>query len=233
MSMLEFVIPTMLASGIVGGLINSYLSDPAAEKPLKWWQHIVVGIGAAFMVPVFLNMISSRLISEIKGDAIDSEILSKLLVLAGFCLLASVSSRNFIRSMTDRLLQEVSAAKRVAKEAKQQAANAEAIASLTVEPELPSTGTTIASEKVSPDPAATGSADITDIEMKILQAMVNSRFSMRSITGISKDSGIPKEDVNAAISGLLAKELVVEGKNQEGQLRWHPSVVGRLGVRGL
>ena len=83
MSMLELVIPTMLAAGITGGLINSYLTDPAVETPLKWWQHIVVGVGAAFIVPVFLNMISSRLISEIKGDLIDSDILSKLLVLAG------------------------------------------------------------------------------------------------------------------------------------------------------
>jgi hypothetical protein len=79
-SMLPYIIGTMLAAGIVGGLINSYLADSMVEKPLVWWKHIIVGIGAAFMVPVFLNMISSRLISEISGTEITSEVLSKLLV---------------------------------------------------------------------------------------------------------------------------------------------------------
>lgn len=218
--MLELVVGTMLVSGVVGGLINSYLSDPASEKPLTWWQYIIVGVGAAFMVPVFLNMISSRLISEIKGDTVDSEILSKLLVLAGFCLLAAVSSRAFIRSMTDRLLQEVSAAKKEAKEAKKQAESAEQLVSLTVETEPteePPTGVAKESKKIA----------ISDIEKQILQSMVNSRFAMRSISGISKDTTIPKEQVNATLSSLIAKELVAEGKNRDGQLRWYSTAAGR------
>jgi hypothetical protein len=224
------IVGTMLLSGAVGGLINSYLADPVTEKPLTWWQHIILGIVAAFIVPVFLNTISSRLIAEIKitDKPLTSEILSKLLVLAGFCLVASVSSRAFIRSMTDRLLQEVSAAKNVAKQAKQQADNASAIASLSVETEPQDelgAGNSL-SMVAAPKP------EVTETERKILQAMVNSRFSMRSISGIAKDSSLPREQVNTCISDLISKALIMEGKNSDGQPRWYPTPLGRTAANG-
>ncbi len=221
MSTLDLVIPTMLTSGVIGGLINSYLADPETEKPLKWWQHIVVGIGAAFMVPVFLNMISSGLISEISGEVSDPKMLSKLLVLAGFCLLAAISSRAFIRSLTDRLLQEVSAARKEAKEAKEQASHAESVASLTVENDAPPVTPEISKAFLSVK------EDISEIEKKVLQAMVDSRFSMRSLTGIATDTGITKEQANSIISQLLSKELIEAGKSKEGQPRWYPTTNGR------
>ena len=107
------------------------------------------------MVPVFLNTISSRLIAEVTGTEITSEILSKLLVLSGFFLLAAVSSRAFIRSMTDRLLREVSAAKKEAKEAKEQANNAAAIVDLTVEPEAQAVSVTMEPMKSAETPVIT------------------------------------------------------------------------------
>ncbi len=230
--MLEHILGTMLGAGILGGLINSYLSDPQIEKPLSWWQHLIVGVGAAFMVPVFLNMISSHLISEITGTAMTSEILSKLLVLAGFCLLAAVSSRAFIRSMTDRLLQEVSAAKQEAsaakqeaKEAKEQAENAEAVASLSVEPPEPQESSPTASEAAGL--AASSVSDVTDTERKILKAMIESRFAMRSLTGIAKEAQLSTAQVNQAMGRLLERALVAEGKNKDGQLRWYPTAQGR------
>lgn len=222
--MLEYILGTMLLSGIVGGLINSYLSDPNVEKPLAWWQHIVVGVGASFMVPVFLNTISSRLIAEIAGTELTSEVLSKLLILAGFCLLAAVSSRAFIRSMTDRLLREVAAAKKEAKEAKVQAKNAEDIADLTVEPEpLPTAATKGFMESNVEEPAV----EVTETERQILKAMVESRFSMRSISGIAKDAGLSSNTVNSHLGSMLTKALVAEGKNKEGQLRWYATALGR------
>lgn len=227
--MLEYILGTMLLSGIVGGLINSYLTDPNVEKPLAWWQHIVVGVGASFMVPVFLNTISSRLIAEIAGTEITSEVLSKLLILAGFCLLAAVSSRAFIRSMTDRLLREVAAAKKEAKEAKEHAKNAEDIAELTVEPEpLPTAATKGFMESNVEAPEV----EVTEIDKQILKAMVESRFSMRSISGIAKDSGLSSNTVNSNLGSMLTKDLVTEGKNKEGQLRWYATALGRQVANG-
>jgi hypothetical protein len=74
------------------------------------WQFIVIGVGAAFLAPLFLNMISSDLIARSKENYY------LLFVLVGFCLVASISSRKFIRSISDRVLQEAEEASRKADE---------------------------------------------------------------------------------------------------------------------
>lgn len=135
MTITHLIILSMVAAGMLGGAVNFFMADPPPEKaapansttekssgakPLKWWQHLIIGVSAAFVVPVFLNMISSTLISEIKGYITDPGILSKLLVLDGFCLLAAISSRAFIRSMSDFLLQQVKEVREQVKQNKQQ-----------------------------------------------------------------------------------------------------------------
>src|SRR3989304_6015422 len=77
----------ILASGVFGGLVNFYLSKPDDVPTPTKTRSIIVGTAASFLVPLFLNMISSNLIDLIKGH--DS---SKLLVLLGFCLVAAISS---------------------------------------------------------------------------------------------------------------------------------------------
>jgi len=46
-------------------------------------RSLVIGIGASFLVPLFLNMISSDLMRQMDQDA------GKLLVFVGFCLIAA------------------------------------------------------------------------------------------------------------------------------------------------
>ena len=225
--MLHYVVGIMFAAGCLGGLINCFLSDPAVETPLVWWQHIIVGLGAAFMVPVFLNMISSRLIAEITGTEVTSELLSKLLVLAGFCLLAAISSRAFIRTMTDKLLQEVSAAKKEAKEAKKQAESAEAIASLSVEPEATEARAAIATPEIPQSNFADEKTDTSETEKKILKAMLESRFPMRSMSGVAGDAELSVVQVKQALNQMIERGLIAEVENKDGQLRWYPTPQGR------
>lgn len=221
--MLGYILGTMLLAGIFGGLINSYLSDPQVEKPLAQWQHVVVGIGAAFMVPVFLNTISSRLIAEITGPDLTSDMLSKLLILAGFCLLAAVSSRAFIRSMTDRLLREVADARKEAQAAKDQAASAAAIANLTVEPDTPPVTATRA---LLGSGEETGEASIGETERQVLTALVHSRYTMRSVSGIAQDTGLARPTVESTLAELEDKFLVTESQSQTGQPRWYATAQG-------
>lgn len=58
-----------------------------------------MGIAAAFMVPLFLNMISSTLIRNSYSDP------SQLFVLSGFCLAAAVFARQFIGSVGEKALE--------------------------------------------------------------------------------------------------------------------------------
>ncbi len=138
MNIPALIVLSMIAAGMLGGAVNFFLAEAPAEKapekpseksraaeksnavkPLKWWQHLIIGVSAAFVVPVFLNSIGSNLIAEFKSQVVTADVLSKLLVLDGFCLLAAISSRAFIRSMSDFLLQQVKDVSRQVTEQKQ------------------------------------------------------------------------------------------------------------------
>ena len=231
--MFELVLITMFIAGCIGGLINSFLTDPKTENALPWWQHIVIGVGAAFMIPVFLNMISSKLIADIKPPPMEPSNVANLLILGGFCLVAAVSSRAFIRSLTDRVLQDVSAAKKVANEAKQEAedakklaVNAEGIAVLSVPSDIADDPVSLVESTVSS--ISSPKPELAEPETKTLDAMVNGNTPMRSVSGISAHTGLPKNQINAAITALIAKELVAQSVNKEGQLRWYATPAGRL-----
>jgi hypothetical protein len=215
----------MMASGILGGIMNFFIADPQAERPLLWWQQIVVGVGAAFMVPLFLNMISSGLIDAIRGTNGQTPDLSKLFVLAGFCLVAAVSSRAFIRTISERVLQEARNAKKKAEEAQEQAAEARAIVAPLVEEEAPTemTGPEVASEASEQG----GEANLSDEERSVLNAMTRSRFTMRSLSGLAKETGLEKARANKIISSLMAKELVAQGLSSGGHPRWYATSTGR------
>jgi hypothetical protein len=168
-------------------------------------------------------MISSTLIGEITGDLSDSKVVAKLLVLAGFCLLAAISSRAFLRSLSERVLQEVRTAKKEAEEAREEAAEAKAVVAPLVEEELPAQATMQADNA-----GAAARPSVTDSEKKVLKAMTSSRYSMRSLTGLARDSDHTKDAVNPIISSLLAKGLIAETKSKQGQPRWYPTALGRL-----
>ena len=100
MDMLWTIVIVMVASGLLGGIINFFIADTQAEKPLSWWQHIVVGVGAALMVPLFLNMISSGIIDSDSGNkrpvtrSIEAARFGWLLSRCS-CILTSVHSHDF------------------------------------------------------------------------------------------------------------------------------------------
>ncbi len=220
------IVLVMLVAGILGGLMNFFISTQEKSSTMPWWQHMVLGIGASFMVPLFLNMISSGLIKEIIGASSTAPgDGSKLFVLAGFSLVAAVSSRAFIRSLTAKVLQDVKEAKleaekatSVAHEAKSQASTAlnvldENEASDAEEPQ------TLKAE-VKPT--------LTTNELRIITEMTTGRYSMRSISGLAKDTSLEKDAVNAAISSLMEKGLIEQGTNSRGETRWYPSPPGRV-----
>lgn len=212
----------MFASGMLGGLVNSFLSDPSEEKPLHWSKHMVVGVAASFMVPLFLNMISGDLIDKIRGPSTGQPDYSKLFVLAGFCLVAAVSSRAFIRTISDKVLQQVKEANRKAEEAKVDAATAKAVVEPMVEAEADAEVTdTIDALKASSAPVT------VENELKVLKAMTTSSYSLRSITGIAKDSGLSKSVVNSTLTSLIGKGLVQQGISTSSQPRWFPTPEGR------
>jgi len=221
MNTILIIVAVVGGSGLLGGLMNFIIADPQTETPLDWWKHLVLGIGAAYMVPLFLNMISSGLINEIRGGNESPGDGSKLFVLAGFCLVAAVSSRAFIRSLSERVLREARNATKEAKEAKKQAVEAKdiVISSADAEPISESDATT--------DALKEQGRSLSPEQRKVLTAMTRERFSLRSSYGLAKETGLEEETVNTVLSSLMSQGLVGRALTPNGNPRWYATHHGR------
>ena len=218
---LLIIAAVLFISGGVGGIINFFIADPDIEKRLPWWQHAVVGIGASFMVPLFLNMISSNLIDSIRGIDDKTGDFSKLFVLAGFCLVAAVSSRAFIRSLSDKVMQEVRRVDRKADDTQMQVAEVQATVAPFVETETGDDAT----ENLRALSCEKSLKPLTDDEKSILKALSLSPFLMRSLSGLSKQTQLEKPNVNMALSNLIARGYIQQRVGERP--RWYVTSAGR------
>lgn len=134
-SYIFLLISIILIFGALGGWVNHLLNrgeetinsrkDDSSNlltinnlKGNGWSQPIIIGIAAAFLVPLFLQTISSQLLKEGYSNYLS------LLVFAGFCLVAAISSKAFINTLSDKILQTAKEAKIVAREAKNESEKA-------------------------------------------------------------------------------------------------------------
>lgn len=102
-SYMLLVLGIMVIAGILGGIANYFLAERHAE--FAWrdlFKYVVLGIVAALVVPLFLNMISSNLLDLARTRPIN------LFVFAGFCLIAVIFSRRFLENLSAKLIQQVS-----------------------------------------------------------------------------------------------------------------------------
>jgi hypothetical protein len=257
----------MLAAGAIGGLVNCFLSE-APDTPdspdaarLAWWKHIVIGITAAFMVPLFLAMISADLIDKIRGPAGQPGNPVLLLNLAGFCLVASVSSRAFIGSLTARLLREVQdaraqaeAAEATAEQARQRASDAteaaliaqsdaEAAQSLARAQVVEETADATAAADTSPPMPRLRSGPPQGIaapgtpphalaqERRVLRALAESEATLRTVAGVVQDSQLDEVAVRAVLGHLQQKGWAQTLAGSDGQPRWFATAAGKAQIR--
>jgi hypothetical protein len=210
----------MLLAGCFGGIINYFLALKGDPENTNIWKSLTVGVGASFLVPLFLNMISSNLIDTIKGTGGSTGDQTKLLVFAGFCLVAAISSTAFIRTLSDRILSEAKAARKEAGEAKIEAAQAKDDVL-----EVQATIDPIVDKETEPEPAPDQNAalalsgGLSENERKILDAFARSKYTHRTLGGLSRDTGIEKEEIEILLQDLVSKGLVGKRESKNG-LRW-------------
>ena len=213
----------ILACGATGGILN-YLSAREEErgeeaKNPSFWQSLLGGGVASFMVPLFLNMISSNLIEAIRGTANNPGDLSKLFVLAGFCLVAGVSSRAFITTLSARVLRETKATRH---EVQQMKREFEPIREKEIEKEP--------HEVVPLSVSVADSIPLGNEAQEVLKALAAGRFTLRTRTGIVADTGVEKDVVSKTLDDLVEMRLVRKVKVMiQGELktRWYLSERGR------
>ena len=93
-------------AGVIGGIVDFFQLKDRTVTSEPWVKtlatSILMGFVAAFLVPLFLAMISSNLITDIGRRAFNYESFMNLLILFGFCLLTSMYSRSLILVVSDR-----------------------------------------------------------------------------------------------------------------------------------
>lgn len=233
------IIVVILAAGCLGGVVNYLLRTKSDPDALKWWESIVVGTGAAFLVPLFLNMASSDLVEKMRS-AQGAPDFSKFLVFAGFCLVAAMSSRAFIKTISDRVLKDVAEAKEKATSAETKADSAEkrsigaeekaSEVQSRVEPFVESS-TEQDSSEASFTALESARVPLSDVEKKVLDTLARDKYVLRTRTGIAKDSGLEKEAVVQCVEDLKARGLVnstqILKRDGEPRTRWYITPEGR------
>jgi hypothetical protein len=242
------IIGVILFAGGLGGWIN-YLaiqaqgekldkngSDAGAlpEKRPRWpglTRSLLLGIGAAFLVPLFLNMISSTLVENIHGPEKGYDY-AKIMVFLGFCLVSAISSTAFIKTISERVINLAEEAKKTGREAKEEALQAKQQASETQSNLEPIMRSLAEPDEVATMTAKATTAELSEEEGKVLGALANQEYRLRTIAGVVADIGIPMEEVTELLNGLKAKNLadstvlITRGKEREG-FRWFITPEGR------
>ena len=208
----------ILASGALGGFLSYLMPRDEEHQTLEWWKYIVLGIGAAFVVPLLLNMISSDLLVDVVTPASGTaEANDKYFVLSGFCIVSAVSARTFLQTLSKGVLQQIRAVNEEVEEAREVAAKARAQSLIATD----------FMDEPDDEEQLVNTVPLTKDEKKVINEMVTGKYAMRSVSGLAKSIGLTKEVVNESITSLTSKKLVEKGENSRSQERWYPSQTGR------
>jgi hypothetical protein len=104
----------ILAAGWFGGAVN-YIFQRRENSQANYRESVVVGIAAALLTPLFLSMIQSDLLAKGRQEQL------ALFTFAGLCLVAAITSRRFIESISDKVLKQLEATDQKADQAEKKA----------------------------------------------------------------------------------------------------------------
>lgn len=198
MSELQIII-LMVIAGILGGVVNYGLSRPDKVNWVNLFWSIVIGISASLLVPLFLNTISSTLLSGVLEKTAS---VSDIFVFFGFCLLGAIASKSMIQTLTNKIL-------RTAEEAKEKAENLEKNVSpiLIKETEPENEQEEVSEELASSGYTVRAFGLVGDDAPKIIKALGNSKYSRRTVNGISKEAGVSSEKTEETLEWLQKNGL--------------------------
>jgi hypothetical protein len=232
----------MIATGLVGGYVNFLLGDidireeldtnneRISVRQMPMYGYLITGIVASLIVPLFLSLAKSDLLKTIL-EWKASERVTDLFIFSGFCLVAAISSRNFIRAISEMALARQAAktaaqASQTATEVKaeQQAFKAEVkgeqqLLKMEVDEvaEMAEVLSPVA-DTLKDDGGGTASSppkQLTDNQLRVLKALAAKSYSWRSPTGIATDSGLPANEAKAICDVLINDlKLVIERKSE-------------------
>ena len=190
----------MLLAGGFGGTVNHLLDRRSNREGHSLIRSVVIGTAASLLVPLFLNTISSTLLTQ---SAADDE---KLLVFSGLCIIAAISSSAFIRRISAKVLQDVQV---LQKNVQDMRAGMDVLLETHTEPEHIRQSSAGFRESL---PLAEGAR-------AVLRSLAEGRFALRSAEGISQDAGVGVDQITADLDLLASMGLARRWDGARGT-RW-------------
>jgi predicted transcriptional regulator len=186
----------MVISGILAGLTNYFFSENQKPRVLQAiLGHCLLGIAAAFTVPLFLNIISSNLLITAQKTPIN------LLVFNGICLIFAFVLCRF---------KEVAFTKPSQKTDKEEKDNTIII------PVKTDYGFETAQQESLRNKM--NLAGMSASELKILGAIAGKKHGHTSLVSLLKDPELINEKVNETLSSLMAEGFVEQKLSKENKL---------------
>jgi len=179
--------------GVVGGVTNA-LSERTKSTPFDWYAlglRLAQGILAAGTIPLFLQLIGNNTVSNILDPAKSGSAPESILVLIGFCLIASLFSRTYLEGLSLKVMQ-------LRKEVEQSKEKIDAVESAVVEPPAP--------KKTSP----VQRASLPNEAELVIGALKKGPYRIRSADGLLKQLNDPvwKEKLQPQLNALESDGLV-------------------------
>ena len=202
----------ILIAGLLGGSVN-YIIGKKDEAGFKTWaSRAIVGVTASFLMPLFLETISSDLVHSVlsKSDSSSGDVF----VLFGFCLIGAISSRVLIRTLSDKILEEVKNVKEAADKTIEKVSELESEVDPIIEQSTEQDDITSSENEISKL-----SENLDEKAISILKSLIHPRYTLRSKSGISKETGLDLSVVSDKLIILKENSLADEIQGRRGP-RW-------------
>ena len=217
MSHTTIIILIILGAGFLGGLTNFFRTYKIDYKKLECrinlYKSLSLGLCASVAVPLFLQVISNNLIDVQKDVPYPT---NNYFILAGFCVLAAFFSKRFLENLYDKL----SVATETAEEAIQIAERAE-ISNQEIDADAETIVKSVDEIILKKYPESASKLDSSEKEMLVVaDAMINSKYSYRTIQGISKDTKLKEDAVTEILEKFKRTGYATKRTNSKGNLIW-------------
>lgn len=222
---MQTIIYITVFAGIFGGTVNYFqLYSKDYSGLMNYAKCVVLGLGAAFLVPLFLQMISSQLVDHVivpTKDTLDSGF-----IFLGFCMIAAIFSKRFIETIGEKILKRVeevdknaSAAKQLAEKSKE---DVDLLASKATEPDPTDPDAVDVMEHISAtdllNRGQTQGGKLTAEDIgNAIKALKDTKYTFRTLKGIIRDTGMEGEKSGTLLSFLKNAQLVKE-VNKDGKV---------------
>ena len=190
------ILSLIVISGILGGIVGYYREFDESNKTGKHFKRaIFLGVGASLLVPLFLEMISSDLLESSKNNYLD------YFVIAGFCMIASIFSSKFIVSIGDKVMSQVKDVKNELNSVKDDFENV------------------ITEDDANEDLDIENFSKLETNDREVLLALKDSKFRLRSISGIKNDTDLTTSQIVDILQNLQKLRYTLEREGTKG-IRW-------------